>query len=134
MDTEHTPLDSRRLALPWYRYSSRRTMGLCQTRLGRILGLGSSRECVIHAMADGHSLSPFSDDSGKKRHAQSLEYGLGHFDLCPLHLWHVSHTQWGDCFCTCFCPIFAWSLFFVVSSRDISGGCHVAGEASPTAT
>src|SRR5215510_1733440 len=134
MDTEYTPLDSRCLALSQCRYPLRRTMGICRTRMGRILGLGSGGKCVIHAMADGHGLSSFGDDSGKKRHAQSLEYGFDHFDLCPLHLWHISHTEWSDFFGACFRPIFAWSLFFAVSCRDISCRCHFAGETSATVT
>src|ERR671923_2863567 len=108
MDTEHTPLDSRRLALSQYRYPPRGTMGICRARMGRLLGLGSGGKCVIYAMAYGHSISPFGDDSGKKRHAQSLEYGFGHFDLRPLHLWHISDAEWSNFFCACFCSIFAW--------------------------
>ena len=116
MDTEYTPLDARRLALSRCRYPPRRTMGLCRTRMGRILGLGSGRKCVIHAMAYGHSISPFGDDSGKKG-MLGLEYGFDHFDLRPLHLWHVSHAEWRDCFRACFRPIFAWSLFFALPQR-----------------
>src|SRR5215510_16518720 len=134
MDTEYTPLDSRRLALSQCRYPLRRTMGICRTRMGRILGLGSGGKCVIHAMAYGHGISPFCDDSGKKRYAQSLEYGFDHFDLWPFHLWHISHAEWSDFFCACFRAIFAWSLFFAVSCRAISCCGHFTGEASAAAT
>src|SRR5215831_3401627 len=134
MDTEYTPLDARCLALSQCWYPPRRTMGLCRARMGRILGLGPGGKCVIHAVAYRHGISPFGDDSGKKRHAQSLEYDFGHFDLCPFHLWYISHTEWGNCFCPCFRAIFARPLFFAISCRYISCGCHFAGEASTTAT
>src|SRR5262245_21186037 len=134
MDTEYTPLDSGCLALSRYRYPPRRTMGLCRARMGRILGLGSGRKCVIHAMAYGHSLSSFGDDSGKKGHAQGLEYGFDHFDLLPLYLWYISHAEWSDCFRACFRPIFAWSLFFALSCRNASCCCDFVGEAFATAT
>jgi hypothetical protein len=35
--------------------------------MGRILGLGPGGKCVIYAMAYRHGISPFGDDSGKKR-------------------------------------------------------------------
>src|SRR5882672_5274771 len=123
MDTEYTSLDFGRLALSGCRYSLRRTMGVCRTRLGWILGLGSGRKCLIYAMAHGDSVSPFGDDSGKKRHAQSLEYDFDHFDLWPLHLWHISDAEWRDFFRACFCPIFTWSVFFALSGRDINHSC-----------
>src|SRR5215467_8470180 len=134
MDTKYTPLDSHCLALSQCWYPLRRTMGLCRTWIGRILSLGSDGKCVIHAMADKHGISPFCDDSGKKRHAQSLEHGLDHFDLCPFYLWHISYAEWSDFFCACFRTIFAWSLFFAVSRCDISCRCHFAGEAFATVT
>src|SRR5262249_37633694 len=97
MDTEYTPLDFSSLAVSQCRDPTWGAMGLRRARLGRLLGVGPGGKCIVHAMANGHSISSFGDDSGKKRHAQSVEYGLGHFDLCAFHLWHVSHAQWGDC-------------------------------------
>ena len=56
---------------------------------------------------------------------QGLEYGFDHFDLCPLHLWHISHAEWRDCFRACFRPIFAWSLFFALPRSDVNCCYHV---------
>src|SRR5262249_598114 len=115
VDTEYTPLDFGSLVVSRHRHPARRTMGLCGTGMGRLLGLGPSRKCLVYAMVNGYRVSPFGDDSGKKRHAQSLEYGFGYFDLCPLYLRYVSHAQWGDCLGACFCAVFSWPLLFALS-------------------
>src|SRR5262249_49559478 len=118
VDPEYTPLDFGSLVISQHRDPAGRTMGLRGTGVGWLLGLGSSRKCLVYAMVNGYSVSPFGNDSGKKRHAQSLEYGFGYVDLCSFYLRHISHAQWGNCLSACFCPIFSWSLLSALSCRD----------------
>src|SRR5438552_17484043 len=70
----------------------RGALGLFRAGLGRLLGLGSGRKCVILALAHGHGISAFGHDAGKAWHAEGLEYVA---DLCHIHafyLWNVSHA------------------------------------------
>src|SRR5439155_508140 len=71
----------------------RRALGLFRAGLGRLLGLGSRRKCLVLALAHGHGIPAFGHDAGKARHAEGLEYVA---DLCHIHavyLWYVSHAQ-----------------------------------------
>ncbi len=70
----------------------RRALGLFRAGLGRLLGLGSRRKCLVLALAHGHGIPAFGHDAGKARHAEGLEYVA---DLCHIHavyLWYVSHA------------------------------------------
>jgi len=56
-------------------------LGIRRIGLGRILGLGPGRGRRFDTLADGNSLPPFGDDTGKARHAQTMEHGSRHLDL-----------------------------------------------------
>src|SRR5438445_728929 len=89
--------------------------------LGRLLGLGSRRECLVFALAHGHGISPFGDDAGKAWHAEGLEYVA---DLCHIHafyLWNVPHPQRCGQLGACVCAIFYWHMVRGVSEHYFGG-------------
>ena len=66
-------LDHRRLAVPDLRHHPRQLVVLLRTRLGRLVVLGSGRECLVHAMAGSHRTDPFPDRHREARHVQELD-------------------------------------------------------------
>src|SRR3990172_5809432 len=80
--------------------------------MGRVLGLGSSGERFVDALADGHGLSPFSHHGGTERYDENLEHGTHPFDIPALHLRNVLNTEWHCLICSRLCPITDRSLFF----------------------
>ena len=51
MDSHHPPLDHGDLGIPHLRHLSRRALGLLGPRMGRLLGMGSRRKRLAHALA-----------------------------------------------------------------------------------
>ena len=60
------------------RHSAGRQLGVSRTGMGRLLGLGSGRECFADAVADRHGLPALGDGAGKERHAEGLEHRADH--------------------------------------------------------
>ena len=59
--------------------------------LGRLLGLGRGRECLVPAVAHRHRVRPQHHDPGASRHAQGLEHGADRADLRADPDRHVPH-------------------------------------------
>ncbi len=90
------PLDAGAVVLPLDGNPARRTLGLRSARLGRLLGVGSGRERVVHAVAAGDRVSALGDDPGKARHAEDLEHGADRAHLLAVPLRHLPHAQRRD--------------------------------------
>ena len=56
-------------------------LGLLRARLGRLVGVGSGRECVLDAVAGRDRLYPFAAGHGKARHAEILDDPPGAHDV-----------------------------------------------------
>ncbi len=56
-------------------------VGLLRARLGRLVGLGPGRECVVHAVAAGHRADPFGGGRRKARDLAALDRVAGDHDL-----------------------------------------------------
>ncbi len=48
-------------------------LGVCGAGLGRLLGMGPGRKCLVASVADGHGVSAFGDDAGKARDDEGVE-------------------------------------------------------------
>ena len=62
-------LGARRLDLPDPRHHRRQLLGLLRAWLGRLVVLGSGRECLADALAGGDRPAPFGDRAGDPRRA-----------------------------------------------------------------
>ena len=91
--SNHATLDALRLERALHRRHAGRALGLRSARLGRLLGVGSSRECIDHALDRGYGLYPLSHDPGKARHAEDLEPRVDRPDLRSLPLRHLLDAQ-----------------------------------------
>src|SRR5665647_2957696 len=60
--------------------------------LGRILGVGSSRERFISPVADRYSISPFGDGAGTAQHAAALDAESLRRDVRSDDPWYVPHA------------------------------------------
>src|SRR5581483_1645769 len=115
VDCDHTPLDHGHLGVSNLRRLSRCTLGLLGAGLGRLLGVGSSRERLADALVDRHRLSAFGHDARKTRHDEDLECVAYFFHLHANRFWHAAHSKWSGEFGTCVRAIFDWDLV-----RDLS--------------
>ncbi len=93
MDPHHPPLDHGDLGIPDPRHSTRRALGLLRARMGRLLGLGSSRERLAAALAHRHRIPALGHDAGKTRHVESLEHVAGVRHLLAFDSRDISHPQ-----------------------------------------
>ena len=74
--------------------SARRALGLRGARLGRLLGMGSGRERVVLAVADGYGIPALGDDAGKARDDEGMERVAGVHHVPSLHPGNVPDAQW----------------------------------------
>ena len=86
-------LDADPVAVPQHRHHARRALGLRSARLGRLLGLGSGRERLVHALASRHRLSALRDDPGKAQHAEDLEPAADRAHLHAVPVRHLPDAQ-----------------------------------------
>src|SRR6266566_1967713 len=121
VDSHYPPLDDGDLGTFDLRHLPRRALGLFRAGLGRLLGLGSRRKCLVFALAHGHGISPFGDDAGKARHAEGLEYVVDLWHIHAFYLWNVPHPQRCGQLGTCVCAIFYWHMVRGVSEHYFGG-------------
>ncbi len=62
-------------------------------RMGRLLGLGSGRECKFHALAYRDCLFALSNDAGTQRHDEKLERVADLLHVSAYAAWHAAHTS-----------------------------------------
>ena len=75
------------------RHHARCGVGVPRARLGRLLGLGSGRECLAAALAQRHRFPSLGHDAGEEGHDEGLEHGLDLHHLLSLHFRHVPHPH-----------------------------------------
>ena len=71
-------MDPDRLDLHDARHRHGFVLGLLRTRLGRMVVLGSGRECIADAVDRGHGAPSFRGGDGKARRAQGLDHPACH--------------------------------------------------------
>ena len=59
--------------VPDGRHHARQLVGVLRARLGRLVVLGSRRELVVHAVADGDGVAALAGRDGAARHLQELD-------------------------------------------------------------
>ncbi len=68
-----TTLDDRGVGLPDLRHHAWQLVVVLHAGVGRLLGVGSGRECLLHAVAGGHRAHPFPRRDRKTRPVQELD-------------------------------------------------------------
>src|SRR3972149_2236112 len=111
MDYHHPPLHTVCMDLPLHWSDPRWALGIRCAWLGRLLGLGSDRECNANALADRNGLPAFGDDDRKAWHDEKVEHGADHSHLFAFTLWYIHHTHRCDQFCPCVFQIRPWPGF-----------------------
>src|SRR5262245_39512781 len=105
MDSDYPSLDDGALAVSRCWNPARGQVGLRGVGLGRLLGLGSSRECVAHALVGRDGLSPFGHHAGAQGNDEGLEHGPDSLNVLALYLRNISHTERHRFFSPLVCPI-----------------------------
>ena len=82
-------VDSRRLVLPDARHRARQLVGLLHPRLGRLLVLGSRRECLADALAGRHRAAAFGHRRREARRAEELDRPSRHPRLLAVAARHL---------------------------------------------
>ena len=82
-------VDARRLVVPHRRHRHGLLLGLLRTRLGRLLVLGSGRECLVHAVAGWNGAAPLGDRHGEAFGAENLDAASCHPHLLAVAARHV---------------------------------------------
>ena len=67
-------VDAGGVDIPHARHRDGFVLGLLRTRLGRLVVLGSGRECLAHAVARGHRAAAFRGGDGKAQRAEGLDH------------------------------------------------------------
>ena len=75
------PLDHGGVGLPDLRHRPRQLVVLLHAGLGRLLGVGSGRERLLHALAGRHGTDPFAGGHRETRPVQELDAAAGHSRL-----------------------------------------------------
>ena len=73
MASNYSTLDPVVMDFPFHWYPPRRAMGLRSSGVGRILGVGPRRKCILDALVSRYSLFALGHDSRKAGYAQDLE-------------------------------------------------------------
>src|SRR5689334_15236365 len=68
-----TSLDYHVLVVSHLRHRARQLLGLLRTRLGRLVVLGPSGKCFLHAMVDEHCVDSFLGGDREARLVQELD-------------------------------------------------------------
>src|SRR5436309_1594589 len=108
------------MGIPHDWHLPRSTLGIRRPRMGRLLGLGSSRKCVSHAVAHWDSIPAFGDDAGEAWHVEDMEHVARVCHVLASYPGHVSYSKRRHQFSTCVCAIFDWQLVSMVSRTERS--------------
>src|SRR6266851_2623029 len=119
----HPPLDHGDMGLPDLWRFPRRALGVFSFGLGRLLGMGSGRERLAHAMADRHRVPAFRNDAGKTGHAKDVEYVADLRHVLAGDSGDVPHPQRNHQFGACFRTVFDRRLVQVVSVGHFGRVC-----------
>ena len=96
-------LDACRLDLPDARHRDGLLLGLLRTRLGRLVVLGSGRECLLHALARRYRAAAFGARHGEARGVEDLDAAAGHPHLLAVADGHLPgalrRADLGACLC-----------------------------------
>ena len=93
LDSHHAPLGDCHLAIPKHGHFARHGLGVHGARLGRLLGLGSGRECFADALDYRDRLPAFRHDAGEEGNDEGLEHGAGFGHVPPEHLRDHAHAH-----------------------------------------
>src|SRR5512137_2559251 len=72
--------------------------------MGGILGMGSSRNSCLDAVAGRHAIFTLGHDTGKTRYVEAMEHAADHPDLFTGHLWDIPDPLRSTLLRPRFCP------------------------------
>lgn len=93
LDPRHAPLDVSGVVVPEHGLDLGRALGVRRAGLGRLLGLGSGRECGAPAVADRDRVPAQHHDSRAARHVEDVEPVPDHLHLPAGDSGHLQHAQ-----------------------------------------
>ena len=76
-------------------------LGLLRTWLGRLVVLGSGRECFVHALAGRHGANSFIGGYGKAWRVQKLDRAIGDYGIFSESAGHISGSLGSSDFGSC---------------------------------
>ena len=122
LDPYNSGLDDGDLVVSRRRRSAWRQMGLCGTRLGRLLGLGPRRKRLPAALDNGNGFFALGHDAGKERHDEDVEHRADLRHFLPVHFWHHDDAQRAGQLRSCFRTVAHRRLLRMVSHTG--DRCH----------
>ena len=93
MDSPDAQMDDDRVDVSVHGNFAGRALGVRSTGLGRILGMGSGRECFVAAVAYRNGVSALGDDAGKARNDEGVERVARVLHVCAMHSWNAADPQ-----------------------------------------
>ena len=93
LDHRDTPLDAPVLDVPRHRHPARIEVGVRGGRVGRLVRVGSRRECGADAVARGDGVPALGDGAGEEEHAPGVEHRARRARVRALRLRHVPHPK-----------------------------------------
>ena len=92
----------------------RRLVGISRARMGRLLGLGSCRKCILYALVNRNSFFAFYNNSRKEKHASIMEYDSNNVNIYFNNFWNISYTKWRNVISSLIYPISTRAFFLII--------------------